>query len=131
MKKLIMIVAIALSGCAFDQGVVKPEPVVVKQTTYVIRIPPAKLITLPDPVPNIDVDTAKQSDVAAWLIAKENYTKALEDMIRGIGTFFVVEQAKLNDQAATENLAAKQAGAAAQASEAASAAAKTVDIPKK
>jgi hypothetical protein len=126
MKKLILIAALVLSGCAFDKAVVKPEAVVVKETTYVVRIPPAKLLTLPDPVPNINVDTAKQSDISAWLIAKENYTKALEDLLKGVAMFFAVEQAKANDQAVTENLQAKQAGAAAQAGEAASAAAKTV-----
>jgi hypothetical protein len=86
MKSYTLILLLALSGCATVKPVPVLPPVIIK-TEYIVRIPPAELTTLPDPVPNIDIDTAMQSDVAAWLIKKEEYTKSLENRLVGISTF--------------------------------------------
>lgn len=93
MKKLLtaMMLAVALTGCATW----KPEKEVVVQQVYVIRIPPAESMTLPDSVPNLDTEKMDEGDVARWLVKKENYTKSLEDKLKEIAKFFVDEQKKL------------------------------------
>jgi hypothetical protein len=98
-----IILAGLLSACGHTRDVVKPETVMVKQIEYVIKIPPKELLEIPTPVKDIDVDTAKQSDVARWLLANEERMKQLENMIIGIAKFFKTEQDKLNKQAEEEN----------------------------
>lgn len=112
MKKLILILALALVGCASDPP--KPEQIIVKQTEYVMRIPPKELMTLPPAVEKIDIDAAKQSDIARWLIANEGRTTKLEELLKQIATFFTIEQAKLKDKADEENKKARESAAAAQ-----------------
>ncbi len=84
-------------------------------------------MTLPAPVPAINVDTAKQSDVAAWLLQKEAYTRSLENMLKDIATFFNVQQGQLDSTANAQNIQLQQTEAAAQAAEAAEAAKKKVE----
>ena len=129
MKLAALIISSALLvGCSWNNNdLVKQELPVVKQTTYVVRIPPKELMTLPAPVAPINVDTAKQSDVAQWLLLKEDRANTLENMLKDIATFFKTEQDKMDAQAADENQKAKDAGVASYAAEAASAAAKPVD----
>lgn len=103
MNKTILVLCMILAGCAHNQDLVKPEPVVAKSIQYVIKIPPAESLSMPDPVAKIDVDTAKQSDIASWLVASEARTKALEDKLIGIAVFFKDEQTNLDNKAAEEN----------------------------
>ena len=128
MNKVLLIAALVLSGCCTTPKLVQPEPVVVKQTEYVIRVPPADLMTLPAQVPNIDVDHATQGDVAAWLLQNEKRTKALEDALKGIAAFFVSQQGQLESTAKVVNTQAVQAGIAATQANAAAVATKPVDL---
>ena len=106
-----IMLAVLLVGCGTTSELVKPEAKIIKQTEYVIKIPPAELMTLPPPVAKIDIDKALQSDIAAWLLANESRTKRLEDLLIGIAKFFVTEENKLKDQAATFNIEQFQAQA--------------------
>lgn len=103
MKHTILIIALVLAGCGGTIPQVKPEAVTVVSTKYIVKIPPAELLTIPAKVPNIDVDTAKQSDIAKWMIAGEERTRALENLITGIASFFKTEQSKADDLAAQQN----------------------------
>jgi len=131
MKNILIatILAISIGGCTTAR--VKPVPLeqqVVKQTEYVIKIPPAELMTLPPAVPNINVDTSKQSDVAAWLLQKEQYTRSLENQLKDIAAFFNVQQAQLDQAAKAQNIQLQETATAAQAQEQADADKKKVDL---
>ena len=131
MKNILITLALCVSLSACLPARVKPVPLeqqIVKQTEYVIKIPPAALMTLPTPVPNIDVDTAKQSDVADWLLAKEQYTRQLENMLKDIATFFNVQQAQLDAAANAQNIQLQQTATDAQKAEAADATKKKVEL---
>lgn len=119
MKYTPLMLVVLLSGCSLFQT--KPDipkqqvvPEVATKLEYVIKIPPKELVTLPDQVPAIDVDAAKQSDIAAWVIASEKRTQQLENMLIGIANFFKTEQAKLDDAAAQTNAKAAVAASKAQ-----------------
>lgn len=104
MKALFIITtAVLLTACAHTSESVKPETITVKQIEYVIKIPPKELLQIPPPVKDIDVDGAKQSDVARWILANEERTRQLENLILAIATFFKNEQDKLAKQAEEEN----------------------------
>lgn len=110
---------------------VKPVPLalpVIKQTQYVIKIPPAELMTLPAKVPDINVDTALQAEVAQWVINNEKYTTQCTNQLKDIATFFVTQQNQLNDTAAAQNAQQKQAAQDSYNSEAEKAAEKTVNL---
>lgn len=95
MKKLLVVaLLLSLAGCAIAP--VKPVPQVIVETHYVIKIPPAQLMTLPNRVPNINVDTASQYDVSSWLIARNAYTLQLEKQLQDIAIFFKQQEAQLN-----------------------------------
>ena len=129
MKKLILAVILAsLVGCATIPPKVPLEKQIVTQTEYVIKIPPAALMKLPPPVPNIDVDKAKQSDVAAWLLQKEQYTRELENQLKDIAQFFMDQENQLNQAAQTQNVQQAAAAAAADAQDAKDANKKKVDL---
>jgi ABC-type hemin transport system substrate-binding protein len=129
MNKLILIVALlTLGGCASLPKKVPLEKTIVTQTEFVIKIPPAALMTLPPAVPNINVDSAKQSDVAAWLLQKEQYTRTLENQIKDIATFFLGQQDQLNQAAKSANVQQTDAAAAADAQNAVDATKKKVDL---
>lgn len=70
-----------LSGCA----TIKPEPVVVVQKEYVVRIPPANLITLPPPVPKMELND--QGDVSKWIVLEMERMSLLENQITNIAKF--------------------------------------------
>lgn len=106
MIKILLLSLLLLTGCAHNPPeLVKPEIVVAKRVEYVLRIPPAELMTLPPEQLKIDVDTAKQSDIALWIIANEDRVKMIENQLIGVAQFFVVEEAKLKDKALEENKA--------------------------
>jgi|SRR5579859_881709 len=130
MKNILITLALCVSLSACIPARVKPVPLekqIITQTEYVIKIPPAQLMTLPAPVAPINVDTAKQSDVAAWLLLKEQYTRSLENQLKDIATFFTGQQAQLDQTAAAQNIQQKQLSDAAQAAETADAAKKKVE----
>lgn len=97
--------ALLLAGCATQE--VQPIPGAVVETHYVIRVPPKELTTLPPKVPSLDVDKADQAQVANWLLLKEQYTRALENQLVGIGQFFVDQQSQLDAKAVAETAASK------------------------
>jgi hypothetical protein len=98
---LIFTAVIVLAGCGHNP--VKPETLVAKEIEYVVRIPPKELLTIPPAVADIDVDAAKQGDIAKWILANEERMRALENMIKEIGLFFKVEDEKLKKQAEEKN----------------------------
>lgn len=127
MKYLILSLVIFLSACATTPEIVKPEQVVIKEVSYVIRIPPEVLLIMPEQVPKIDVDTAKQSTIANWIIDTNERTKMLENKLIEIGKFFKSEQDKLNKQAAEDNLKNKKDSNEAQSA----AVLDSISVPKK
>lgn len=98
---LIFVASIFLVACGHNP--IKPETRVAKEIEYVIRIPPKELLTIPPAVADIDVDNIKQGDVAKWILANEERTRALENIIKEIGLFFKVEDEKLQKQAEEKN----------------------------
>ena len=86
-----LILAFAMTGCATWQ----PEKETVVEQVYIIRVPPAETMKLPEAVPDIDADKADQGEVARWLLNKEDYKTSLEDKLKAIAKFFVDEQKKL------------------------------------
>ena len=91
-----LILVLLLTGCK-TIDVVPPEDLALKETVYVVRVPPAELTTLPAKPKHIDPDTASQVEVSEWLIAREQYTLRLENMIKQIADFLTKEQQKLDD----------------------------------
>ena len=100
MKTFIALMLALLVGCGHTP--VKPEAPVVKETKYIVRTPDAKLLTLPTPVPNIDVDLASQAEVAEWILNKESYTNSVENKLIGVAKFLKDEQAKADADAKKE-----------------------------
>lgn len=102
MRIAILFSLILLAGC--ETNPVKPEPIVVQKIKYEIKLPPAKLLTLPPAVSPLNVDdpSLKQSDVSSWLKAKEDRAIQIENQLIGIGEFFKTEQQKLDEQAKKE-----------------------------
>ena len=110
---------------------VKPVPLalpVITQTQYVIKIPPAELMTLPAKVKDINVDTATQAEVAQWLIDNEKYTTQCTNQLKDIAVFFVTQQNQLNGTAAVQNAQQNQAAQDSYNSEAEKAAEKAVNL---
>ena len=97
MKYLILVCILFLSACGHTP--VKPEPPVVKEIRYIVKLPPAESLQFPAKVEKIDVDTASQAEASKWVIDKEEYTRALENKIISIGKFFKDEQAKADAEA--------------------------------
>lgn len=104
--RCILLACIFLYGCAHDEPFVKPEKpekIIVKEIEYIVKIPPKELMTIPQQVEKIDVDNAKQSDIAKWIIAGEERTRKLEEMIRQLALFFRLEQLKMDELAIKKN----------------------------
>ena len=101
MNKLFLL--LFLGACSSVPAPVPLVPQVVKQTQYIIEIPPAELLSLPQPVENINPDTATQATVSEWLVNKELYTKSLENKLIGISKFFKDTQTSLDAKAIIEN----------------------------
>jgi hypothetical protein len=102
MKLLLLLVSlVGLSACQTTPTVPpleKPEVVYVTKIEYVIRIPPKELLTVPEQVKPINIDAAKQSDIARWILANEERTLELERLIQQIAAFFDSEQKKLQQK---------------------------------
>jgi len=96
-----LLFAILLTGCVTTGGV-KPEPQIVVKQEYIIKIPPAELLTVPPAVPDVDVDNAKQSDIARWINSIVERMDTLENQVIGIGKFFAEEQKKLEPKRVTK-----------------------------
>lgn len=104
MKSIIIILsAVLMTACTTKPELVKPEISTVKQVEYVIRIPPKESMEIPPPLSDINVDTAKQSDIARLILSMEERIRTLENKLIEIASFFKAEQDKLNKQAAGEN----------------------------
>ena len=114
---LALTTVLALGACASVPAPVTLEQQVVKQTEYVVRIPPAQLMTLPPRPADIDPDKADQAAVASWLISKEQYTVTLENQLKDIAGFFVTQQTQLDSSAASQNAQFKALAAKQQAQE--------------
>lgn len=126
MKYAILFLTLILSACITNPSLPDPEQILVKQTEYVVRIPPRELMALPVSIGKIDVDKAKQSDIAQWVLKSEDRTRTLENMIIEIGKFLRIEERKLEEEASVKNRAALEAAANEQADFAKKAAAKQV-----
>jgi hypothetical protein len=123
MRAYLLIPAVLLlAACETAPKVEKPELRVVERVEYVLRIPPKELLTLPPPVAQIDVDSAKQSDIAQWILWSEERTRILENMLIELATFFKLEKLKLDDEAQKKNDEALKKKAEADAARAESAA---------
>ena len=92
-----IIAAVLIGGCA-SASHIAVEPKTVIKTEYIVRIPPAELLTPPVKVANIDIDidTAQQSDVARWLNAQQDRMDSFESKLRGVAIFLRNEQEKLS-----------------------------------
>lgn len=101
MKSLFLV--LLLVGCCADPII--PEPRVIKETSYVVRIPPKDLMTVPDKVNKINVETATQADVAKFILDQYERMQKLENRVIEISKFLVDEQQKLDAKAKEENLA--------------------------
>lgn len=90
-----------LVGCGHTP--IQPEQKVVTKTEYVVKVPPAEMLTIPAQVENVNVDDPylKQGEVSKWLKNNEARTNKLENMLIEIGKFFKDEQAKLDEKAKT------------------------------
>lgn len=90
-----LLLTAVIAGCGSDP--IKPEPPVVIKTQYVIKVPPAELLTLPAEVKPIQInELTKQSEIAIWLIDYDARMTQLENQLIGIGNFLKTEQDKLN-----------------------------------
>ena len=94
MKFILVIFVALLVGCSHNPVVVEPKTVI--KTEYIVRIPPAELLTPPPDVADIDLDTALQSDVARWLNAQQDRISSFESKLKGIALFLHNEQEKLS-----------------------------------
>ena len=93
MKFSLLIVSLLLSGCfATTQDLPVPEPITVEKFVYIAKVPPAELLSLPDPVKEFDVDAATQADVSEWIVNSEKYTNELKQKLIGIANFFKHEE---------------------------------------
>lgn len=119
---LALLASLVLVGCETTPKVEKPEVRVVERVEYVLRTPPAELLTLPPAVPKIDVDAAKQSDIAAWILWSEERTRQLENMLIELAIFFKIEKLKLDEEAKKKNDDAAAKAAAADSARAGAAA---------
>ena len=104
MNKIIPVLCVfLLVGCETIPDQIPEERRTIVQKEYIVKIPPAELVTLPERPANIDVETADQADAALWTIQRESYLLKLENMLIEIGKFFEEEQKKLDEKAFDEN----------------------------
>lgn len=98
-----LILCAALVGCSTCPP--KVEQQIVKQTEYIIRIPPAETMTLPAAVETPDPQKSTQKDVAKYVNNLEGQIVALQNKLIEIAKFFEDEKAKLAKEAAEKNKA--------------------------
>ncbi len=85
MKALVLVMCVALSGCALFQ---KKETEVVTRTQYVVRTAsPAQKALPPQPTP-IDVTKATQLELADWIVRTEKRMLDLESIIARLVEFY-------------------------------------------
>jgi hypothetical protein len=93
MKFSLLIVSLLLSGClATTESLPKLEPITVEKFVYIVKVPPTETMTLPEPVAEIDVDSATQADIATWIVNNERYMNALRGKLIEIANFFKHEE---------------------------------------
>lgn len=81
MKKLyIALLILALTGCCTSPTV---PPVIVKDH-FITRVLPNEHLEIPDYGPSIDVKTATQKDVAAWVVQTEQRMSNMETKLKKI-----------------------------------------------
>jgi hypothetical protein len=92
-----MLALLLTAGCsAVKTPTVKEERKISPTVEYIVKIPPAKLLEIPAPVENIDVEKAKQSDIAQWILQNEERMRRLENMLIEISNFFKNEEDNAN-----------------------------------
>lgn len=93
MKFSILIVSLLLSGCfATTKDLPAVEPITIEKYVYLVKVPPAEVMSLPVPVKEFDVDSATQADVAEWVIRNEKYSNELRQKLIEIANFFKHEE---------------------------------------
>ena len=96
MRSLIAISALFLVACAPLKPTVEPTIVVKKE--YIVRIPPAETMQLPEapkpPKPNAS-GVILQSAAAAYIVEMELYSTLLKNKLVEIAKFLQDEKAKL------------------------------------
>lgn len=88
MKKLLLIILVALTGCssiAIKEPIKRPQ-VVVKQKLILLAVPDEMLL-LPPAQAIIDPKTITDRDFALWLLEAEKRTQALEKQLILIRAF--------------------------------------------
>lgn len=96
MKRLTIIALALLAGCATTHVPEKVEPTVAARVEYVIKVPPAELLDLPKPPPNVDVDKATQADIARWIAANEKWFNDVQNRFSEVAKFLRDEQQNLD-----------------------------------
>jgi PBP1b-binding outer membrane lipoprotein LpoB len=110
MKRILMILALCafMAGCATAPDQCNVKPSVVVQDHYVVSPIPAADLVIPPQVPDIDMTTATQKDVASWIVDTEGRSNDMEIKLRNIGKI----QADQTAQAAKQNASAPVAASA-------------------
>lgn len=99
MRAVIILSVLLLAGCE-SWSPVRPEPKIIVQHEYFVRIPPAETMTLPPPIAPIEnLDKADQADAARWIARNEDRIKSLESKLQETARFLSAEQAKLDEEA--------------------------------
>jgi len=107
MKSSILILALFLAGCCTNP-IIPTEPRLIKEVSYVVRIPPKETIELPAPIPKVDVSKATQADAAKFILDQASQITTLTNKLISVAKFLSEEQSKLDVKAKDENLASKK-----------------------
>jgi hypothetical protein len=107
MKSSILIMALVLAGCCTNP-IIPTEPKIVKEVSYVVRIPPKESLELPAAIPKVDVSKATQADAANFILSQAEQITTLTNKLINIAKFLSEEQAKLDLKARDENAANKK-----------------------
>lgn len=105
--KYFILFLLLLAGCNTTK-LTPTEPKVIKEVSYVVRIPSKEMISLPAQIEKIDVDTATQADAAKFITQQAIMIEDLNSKLISIAKFLVDEQSKLDTKAAEENIKSKQ-----------------------
>lgn len=103
MKKGVILLAVLLSACATQSELPKAEIKIAERVEYVVRIPDAALLTLPEEPAPVNLDTATQADVARWLLLNEQYVREIKRRLIEVAKFLKREQQVLDDEAKKKN----------------------------
>lgn len=98
MKTLVTLIStLMLVGCA-STGFKDTE--VVTETRYITRVASEAQKQLPPLPPNINVETATQSELAQWLLLNEEYILNLQARIRQLILFYEAKPTEAEKKAA-------------------------------